>query len=124
MMSELTSLFAKLALALWFMSLSFVYSALFWSYQMDDDISPVLAPKQKDAVPKEEPADNSPAKPMPPGSAKGTPSTSKSAKGKRKLNADDAKTSNGTPVKKVKTENVWCFFKYKSKTACYAVECV
>ncbi|XP_061966178.1 transcription initiation factor IIF subunit alpha-like isoform X1 [Populus nigra] len=72
---------------------------------MDDDISPVLAPKQKDAVPKEEPADNSPAKPTPPGSAKGTPSTSKSAKGKRKLNADDAKTSNGAPVKKVKTEN-------------------
>ncbi|KAG5242350.1 transcription initiation factor IIF alpha family protein [Salix suchowensis] len=73
---------------------------------MDDDISPVLAPKQKDAMPKEEPADNSPAKTMPPGSAKGTPSTSKSAaKGKRKLNADDAKTSNGTPVKKVKTEN-------------------
>ncbi|KAF9679362.1 hypothetical protein SADUNF_Sadunf06G0007100 [Salix dunnii] len=92
--------FAKLALALWFMSLSFIYSALLWSYQMDDDISPVLAPKQKDAVPTEEPADNSPAKPMPPGSAKGTPSTSKSAKGKRKLNADDAKTSNGTPVKK------------------------
>ncbi|KAG6768915.1 hypothetical protein POTOM_024527 [Populus tomentosa] len=95
----------KLALAVWFMSVSFVYSALVWSYQMDDDISPVLAPKQKDAVPKEEPADNSPAKPTPPGSAKGTPSTSKSAKGKRKLNADDAKTSNGAPVKKVKIEN-------------------
>ncbi|CAK7345100.1 unnamed protein product [Dovyalis caffra] len=71
---------------------------------MDDDISPVLAPKQKDVVPKEEPADNSPAKPTP-GSAKGTPSTSKSAKGKRKLNGDDAKTSNGAPAKKVKAEN-------------------
>ncbi len=70
----------------------------------EDDLSPVLAPK-KDA-PKEEPADNSPAKPMPSGSAKGTPSTSKSAKGKRKLNGDDAKTSAGGPQKKVKAENV------------------
>ncbi|KAJ9183311.1 hypothetical protein P3X46_007180 [Hevea brasiliensis] len=69
----------------------------------EDDLSPVLAPK-KDA-PKEEPADNSPAKPMPSGSAKGTPSTSKSAKGKRKLNGDDAKTSAGGPQKKVKAEN-------------------
>ncbi|KAB5518945.1 hypothetical protein DKX38_023264 [Salix brachista] len=73
--------------------------------QMDGDISPVLAPKQKDVVPKEEPADNSPAKPTPSSSAKGTPSTSKSMKGKRKLNGEDAKSSNGAPVKKVKTEN-------------------
>lgn len=73
--------------------------------QMDDDLSPVLAPKQKD-IPKEEPTDNSPSKPMPTGSAKGTPSTAKSAKGKRKLNGDDAKTSNSAPPKKVKTETV------------------
>uniref|UniRef100_A0A6N2K1R0 Transcription initiation factor IIF subunit alpha n=1 Tax=Salix viminalis TaxID=40686 RepID=A0A6N2K1R0_SALVM len=73
--------------------------------QMDGDISPVLAPKQKDAELKEEPADNSPAKPTPSSSAKGTPPTSKSTKGKRKLNGEDAKSSNGAPVKKVKTEN-------------------
>ncbi|KAJ6749464.1 hypothetical protein OIU85_000137 [Salix viminalis] len=72
---------------------------------MDGDISPVLAPKQKDAELKEEPADNSPAKPTPSSSAKGTPPTSKSTKGKRKLNGEDAKSSNGAPVKKVKTEN-------------------
>lgn len=75
---------------------------------MDDEIAltPVL-PKAKDA-PKEEPADNSPLKPVSSGSAKGTPSTSKSSKGKRKLNGDDAnaKASNGAPPKKVKTENV------------------
>ncbi|KAF3451808.1 hypothetical protein FNV43_RR07904 [Rhamnella rubrinervis] len=72
---------------------------------MDDEVTltPVL-PKAKDA-PKEEPADNSPSKPVSSGSAKGTPSTSKSSKGKRKLNGDDAKTSNGAPPKKVKTEN-------------------
>ncbi|KAG8651036.1 transcription initiation factor IIF subunit alpha isoform X2 [Manihot esculenta] len=64
----------------------------------EDDLSPVLAPK-KDA-PKEEPSDNSPAKPMPSGSAKGTPSTSKSVKGKRKLNGDDAKSSSAGPQKK------------------------
>ena len=103
---------------------SLTYSALVWSYQMDDDISPVLAPKQKDVVPKEEAADISPAKPTPSGSAKGTPSTSKSAKGKRKLNGEDAKSSNGAPVKKVKTENVRCFFKYTSKTVRYAIECL
>ncbi|KAF9664434.1 hypothetical protein SADUNF_Sadunf16G0018500 [Salix dunnii] len=73
--------------------------------KMDGDISPVLAPKQKDVVPKEEPADNSLAKPTPSSSTKGTPSTSKSVKGKRKLNGEDAKSSNGAPVKKVKTEN-------------------
>lgn len=74
---------------------------------MEDEIglSPVLAPKQKDA-PKEEPAENSPVKTAPSGSARGTPSTSKSAKAKRKLNGDDAKASNGAPPKKVKTENV------------------
>ncbi|XP_075666336.1 transcription initiation factor IIF subunit alpha isoform X2 [Castanea sativa] len=79
---------------------------------IDDDIglSPVLAPKQKDA-PKEEPADNSPLKTAPSGPAKGTPSSSKSAKSKRKLNGDDAKATNGAPPKKelkssVKEENV------------------
>lgn len=74
--------------------------------QMDDEIglTPVL-PKAKDA-PKEEPADNSPLKSASSGSAKGTPSTSKSSKGKRKLNGDEAKASNGAPPKKVKTENV------------------
>lgn len=74
---------------------------------MDDEIgdSPTVAPKQKDG-PKEEPADNSPLKSTPSASAKGTPSNSKSAKGKRKLNGDDAKPSNGAPPKKVKAENV------------------
>ncbi|KAL7213673.1 hypothetical protein ACSBR2_016239 [Camellia fascicularis] len=71
---------------------------------MEDDISPVLAPKQKDA-PKEEPVDNSPLKPASLGSARGTPTTSKSAKGKRKVSGDDAKANNGAPPKKVKTEN-------------------
>ncbi|XP_030973075.1 transcription initiation factor IIF subunit alpha isoform X1 [Quercus lobata] len=73
---------------------------------IDDDIglSPVLAPKQKDA-PKEEPAENSPLKTAPSGPAKGTPSSSKSSKSKRKLNGDDAKATNGAPPKKVKTEN-------------------
>lgn len=73
---------------------------------IDDDIglSPVLAPKQKDA-PKEEPAENSPLKTVPSGAAKGTPSSSKSAKSKRKLNGDDAKAASGAPPKKVKTEN-------------------
>ncbi|XWS19331.1 hypothetical protein CRYUN_Cryun31cG0006000 [Craigia yunnanensis] len=73
---------------------------------VDDDLSfnPVLAPKQKDA-PKEEPFENSPMKPAPSASARGTPSTSKSAKGKRKANGDDTKTSNGAPLKKVKSES-------------------
>ncbi|PIA38231.1 hypothetical protein AQUCO_02800124v1 [Aquilegia coerulea] len=72
---------------------------------MDDEIglSPVLAPKQKDA-PKEEPIDNSPLKTTA-GSAKGTPSTSKSVKAKRKSGSDDVKASNGAPAKKIKTEN-------------------
>ncbi|KAJ7949507.1 Transcription initiation factor IIF subunit alpha like [Quillaja saponaria] len=73
--------------------------------EMDDEtFSSVLAPKQKDA-PKEEPADNSPLKPAPSGPSRGTPPTSKSAKGKRKLNGEEAKASNGAPPKKVKTEN-------------------
>ncbi|RVW58243.1 Transcription initiation factor IIF subunit alpha [Vitis vinifera] len=66
-------------------------------------LSPVLAPKQKD-VPKEEPADNSPMKSAT-ASARSTPPTSKSSKGKRKSNGDDMKTTNGGPPKKVKTEN-------------------
>ncbi|XP_058197631.1 transcription initiation factor IIF subunit alpha isoform X2 [Rhododendron vialii] len=71
---------------------------------IEDDTSPVLAPKQKDA-PKEEPVDNSPLKQASSGSARGTPTTSKS-KGKRKTNGDDVKASNnGAPPKKVKTEN-------------------
>lgn len=78
----------------------------FWFVQEDEiGLSPVLAPKQKD-VPKEEPADNSPIKSTPSASARGTPPTSKSAKGKRKSNGDDVKTTNGGPPKKVKTENV------------------
>ncbi|KAI4365039.1 hypothetical protein MLD38_021059 [Melastoma candidum] len=66
-------------------------------------LSPVLAPKQRE-VPKEEPAEESPAKPAPSATSKGTPPTSKSSKGKRKLNGDDAKASNGAPPKKVKPE--------------------
>ncbi|KAI9161415.1 hypothetical protein LWI28_017164 [Acer negundo] len=71
----------------------------------DVDLSPVLAPKPKDTIKKEEPVDNSPSKPAPSGSARGTPSASKSAKGKRKSNGDDAKASTAAPPKKVKTEN-------------------
>ncbi|XP_058070786.1 transcription initiation factor IIF subunit alpha [Magnolia sinica] len=69
---------------------------------MDDEIgmSPVLAPKQKDA-PKEEPTDNSPSKPAP---ARGTPQ-SKSSKAKRKSSSDDAKSANGAPSKKAKADN-------------------
>ncbi|KDP30477.1 hypothetical protein JCGZ_16156 [Jatropha curcas] len=70
---------------------------------MDDEIS-VLAPKKKD-TPKEEPTESNHAKSMPSGSAKGNQSASKSAKGKRKSNGDDAKTSNSVPQKKVKAEN-------------------
>ncbi|KAH7856322.1 hypothetical protein Vadar_000064 [Vaccinium darrowii] len=71
--------------------------------EMEDDTSPVLAPKQKDA-PKEEPVVDSPLKPASPGCARCTPMTSKS-KGKRKTNRDDAKSSNnGAPPKKVRTE--------------------
>lgn len=79
----------------------------FWFVQEDEiGASPVLAPKQKDA-PKEEPADNSPLKPASSGPARGTPSTSKPAKGKRKMTSDDAKpATTGAPSKKGKTENV------------------
>ncbi|XP_020590941.1 transcription initiation factor IIF subunit alpha [Phalaenopsis equestris] len=67
---------------------------------MDDEttISPVLAPKQKDA-PKDEPADNSPAK-QASGSARGTPSSSKSSKSKKKTGNDDGKSVTSTPAKK------------------------
>lgn len=67
------------------------------------NFNPTPAPKQKDA-PKEEPADNSPVKPAPSASARGTPAASKSSKGKRK--GDDTKALNGTPLKKVKSEPV------------------
>ena len=74
---------------------------------MDDDAG-APGSKQKDA-PKEEPVDSSPMKPAPSGSARGTPSTTKSSKAKRKLN-EETKASNGAPAKKVKTENVCnCF---------------
>lgn len=75
----------------------------------EDGVPPVTAIKQKDA-PKEEPVDNSPSKTMATGSARGTPSSSKSSKGKRKSN-EEAKPSNGATPKKVKTENVsHCYF--------------
>ncbi|WOL15601.1 transcription initiation factor IIF subunit alpha-like [Canna indica] len=68
-------------------------------------LSPVLAPKQKD-VPKDEPAENTPSKAAPPsGSTRNTPATSKSSKAKRKSGSEDAKTSNGAPAKKSKTDN-------------------
>lgn len=72
----------------------------------EDEISasPVLAPKQKDA-PKEEPVDNSPLKPISSAPARGASSTSKSAKGKRKVSSDDAKAATVVPSKKAKTEN-------------------
>ena len=75
---------------------------------MDDDIAlpQAVAPKQKD-TPKPEPVDNSPSKPGVSGfAAKANPSASKSAKGKRKSNGDDAKASNSAPPKKAKTESV------------------
>jgi transcription initiation factor TFIIF subunit alpha len=72
--------------------------------QQEDESSPVLAPKQKDQV-KDEPVDNSPAKPAPLGHARGTPPASKS-KQKRKLGVDDAKTSSGAASKKAKVELV------------------
>ncbi|THU55861.1 hypothetical protein C4D60_Mb11t11120 [Musa balbisiana] len=70
----------------------------------DDEIgmSPVLAPKQKDA-PKDEPTENTPSKAAAPsGSARSTPTTSKSSKAKRKPGSDDVKSNNGLPVKKMK----------------------
>ncbi|KAH7545291.1 hypothetical protein FEM48_Zijuj01G0078100 [Ziziphus jujuba var. spinosa] len=72
---------------------------------MEDEIGLPPAVTTKKEAPKEEPADSTPVKPVPSGSAKGTPSSSKSSKTKRKLNVDDAKSSNGAPPKKVKTEN-------------------
>lgn len=77
---------------------------------MDDEagVPPVIASKPKDA-PKEEPADNSPSKPAVTGTARGTLSTSKPSKGKRKLN-EETKAANGAPPKKVKIENVRHFF--------------
>lgn len=79
---------------------------LLWFVQEDEiSASPVLAPKQKDA-PKEEPVDNSPLKPISSTPARGTSSTSKSAKGKRKVSSDDAKAATVVPSKKAKTENV------------------
>lgn len=72
---------------------------------MEDDISPVLAPK-KEAL-KEEPVDNSsPLKSTTSTAGRGTPSTSKSSKGKRKSSTEESKTPNSAPMKKVKTENV------------------
>ncbi|WVZ13344.1 hypothetical protein V8G54_017874 [Vigna mungo] len=80
----------------------------------DDDVGdetgvpPVIASKQKDA-PKEEPTDNSPSKPVVTGTARGTLSTSKPSKGKRKFN-EETKATTGAPPKKepksiVKDEN-------------------
>ncbi|XP_041995110.1 transcription initiation factor IIF subunit alpha-like [Salvia splendens] len=70
----------------------------------DDDISPVIAPKKE--APKEEPVhNNSPLKATNSTAGRGTPSTSKSSKGKRKVGSDDSKTPNSAPLKKVKTEN-------------------
>ncbi|KAL6004880.1 hypothetical protein ACLOJK_005437 [Asimina triloba] len=73
--------------------------------EMDDELgmSPVLAPKQKDAL-KEEPAEISPSKPVTPGPARGTPQ-SKSAKAKRKSGSDDVKPTNGASSKKSKVDN-------------------
>nr|KAJ0197417.1 hypothetical protein LSAT_V11C700347850 [Lactuca sativa] len=79
------------------------------TYRIEDESSPVLAPKSNNApskrmnLPKEEPVDNSPSKTVSTGSARGTPNSSKSSKGKRKSN-DEAKPANGS--KKVKTETV------------------
>ncbi|KAL9996834.1 putative transcription initiation factor IIF, alpha subunit [Helianthus debilis subsp. tardiflorus] len=83
---------------------------------IEDESSPVLAPKannnggpsKRNNNPlKEEPVDNSPSKPAAATtSARGTPSSNKSAKGKRK-STEENKPSNGaaTASKKVKTEN-------------------
>ncbi|XP_037404783.1 transcription initiation factor IIF subunit alpha isoform X1 [Triticum dicoccoides] len=73
-------------------------------FQQDDESSPVLAPKQTDQ-PKDEPVDNSPAKPTPSsGHARSTPPASKS-KQKRKSGGDDAKASSGAASKKAKVES-------------------
>ena len=79
---------------------------------MDDEagLPPVIVSKQKGA-PKEEPTDNSPSKPAITGTVRGTVSTSKPSKGKRKFN-EETKSTNGAPPKKVKIENVrHCFSK-------------
>ncbi|KAE9452643.1 hypothetical protein C3L33_15455, partial [Rhododendron williamsianum] len=78
-----------------------------WFVQMEDDTSPVLAPKQKDA-PKEEPSYNSPLKQTSSGSARGTPTTSKS-KGKRKTNGDDVKASNKVAPPKKQRQKMYIF---------------
>ncbi|PKA56655.1 Transcription initiation factor IIF subunit alpha [Apostasia shenzhenica] len=63
--------------------------------EMDDEtaMSPVLAPKLKD-----ETTDNSPLKPS--GSSRGTPSSSKSSKTKKKTGNDDGKPSTVSQAKK------------------------
>lgn len=70
----------------------------------------MIAPKKE--TPKEEPVDNSsPLKATTSAAGRGTPSTSKSSKAKRKSSGEESKTPNGAPLKKVKTENVrlvWC----------------
>lgn len=72
---------------------------------MEDDISPVLAPKKE--VTKEEPVDNTtPTKSTTSAAGRGTPSTSKTSKGKRKSNGEEQKSSNSAPAKKVKTDHV------------------
>ncbi|KAH6768834.1 transcription initiation factor IIF subunit alpha RAP74 [Perilla frutescens var. frutescens] len=72
--------------------------------QTEEDISPVLAPKKE--APKEEPVDNSsPLKAATSAAGRGTPSNSKSSKGKRKSSGEESKTPNSAPLKKVKTEN-------------------
>ncbi|OMO76881.1 Transcription initiation factor IIF, alpha subunit [Corchorus capsularis] len=87
------------------------------------NFNPVLVPKKEL---KEEPIDNSPAKPAPSASARGTPTTSKSAKGKRKANDDDNEASNGSPLKKAKSETVcyqssktWLFTVMDIKEICF-----
>lgn len=77
----------------------------FLCIQVEEDTggTPSLPSKQKDTV-KEEAAASSPSKLTPSGSAKGTPSTAKTAKGKRK-NGEDVKPSSAPP-KKMKTETV------------------
>ncbi|KAI7746516.1 hypothetical protein M8C21_026254 [Ambrosia artemisiifolia] len=81
--------------------------------QMEDESSPVLAPKannnggpskRNNNPPKEEPLDSSPSKPAAgTTSARGTPTSNKSSKGKRK-STDENKTATGAaaPKKEVK----------------------
>ncbi|XP_073149811.1 transcription initiation factor IIF subunit alpha-like isoform X2 [Henckelia pumila] len=66
---------------------------------MEDDVSPVLAPKTE--PPNEKPAEHSaPPKATTSGSSRGTPSTSKSSKGKRKFGVEESRATNGAPLKK------------------------